>query len=204
MALILDVTEFKENETIQELANLTIQNDLVVGLTPINPYGKFKELVNLKVPIKEWTGCVIVPKAKLDEEVPSNFEKSSKVKTETEEYDEPVETLDEETGEMTTVYLQKTRQVPVLDENDEPVMIQKTWREYTITYEFEAVEDDEGNSQPAKDPAILIGYRDNNKNRSKPVSSKELYDYINHFGIDAIRHKYDYLDYIKVEQGDEF
>jgi len=192
MALTLDVTEFKENETIQELANLTIQNDLIVGLTPVDPYGKFKELVNLKVPIHRWTGCVIVPEAKLDEEVPNNFEKSSKVKVMTESYQEEVISYDEEGNEVITE-VTKTRQVPVLDENDEPVMIQKTWREYTIVYEFDN-----------KDPAILIGYRDNNKNRNKPVSSKELYDYINHFGVDAIRHKYDYLDYIKVEQGDEF
>jgi len=71
---------------------------------------------------------------------------------------------------------------------DDETTRQKTWREYTLTHEKE------------NDASILIGYRDENGNRSSEVSDDELRNYIEHFGIETIKHKYDYLDYIEVDE----
>jgi len=71
----------------------------------------------------------------------------------------------------------------IFDEDGELIR-QKTWLEYTTTYLKDGT------------AIILIGYRDENGNRSEEVSYKELRDYVNHFGIDLIKHRDDFIDLI--------
>jgi len=188
MALEINTENNKDNKTIIELAHQTIPDKLIVGLGK-DPYKELADMIDKKIPINGFVGGVVVAKEKLDEEVPSNFDNSTKVKTEEETYTEDVITYDEDGKEIITP-TDKTRMIPVLDNNDEPVMVPKTWREYTIIHEHE------------DDACILVGYRNGNGNRASEVPNKELIDYIDYFTIDVLLHRDDYLDYIKV-QGDE-
>jgi hypothetical protein len=117
----------------------------------------------------------------LDSKVPEDFINSSKIKTET--YYEDIIVYDDNEEEMFQK-IEKTR--PVLDDNLEPIMEQKTWKEYVWWNYIE----DEFNYIP-------LGYRDEHWNLCHIVSYEELKQWVNFFGINNILTKSEYYLTIK-------
>jgi len=129
------------------------------------------------VEIVDFWGGAENPIAILDEEVPEDFPNRLKVKLVEEQYEVEECTFNEETGEETCVTVIKTRFVPKLNDNDEPVMIPKLFKEYCTNYRISVDE---------KSVLFKIGYTDSHGNLLHKVSDLELRSWVNKFGIDNI------------------
>ncbi len=121
-----------------------------------------------------WGGCEGAI-GLLETDVPVEFPNSKKVKMEEETYEEEECSFDEPSGEEVCVMVEKTRLVPVLDDEGEPVMIQKLWKEYCTNYRI---------SVDGKTVLFKVGYTDSHGNLLHIVTNDELRLWINLFGIE--------------------
>jgi len=138
---------------------------LVIGVTS---YCELVEAYNSGNEIEGFYGSVMVPVTLLSEDVPVDFP-NSQIVVMVEEL-QPV--LDPETQEETGEFIPVM--VPELDENEEPVMRQKTWGEYSRT------------PKETEYPGIVeisVGWLDNNKNLTHIVEHEEFASYVQYFGL---------------------
>ena len=129
------------------------------------------------VKVEDFWGGAENPVAILDEDVPEGFPNRLKVKMVEETYEVEECTFDEETGEEVCVMVKKTRLVPELDEEGEPVMIPKLFKEYCTNYRI---------SVDKKNVLFKLGYTDSHGNLLHKISDLELRSWVNKFGIDNI------------------
>ena len=130
-------------------------------------------LIALKQEIDWFNWFIEVDKEVLDEEVPENFSDSSKIKMIEEEYTEEVCTINDDWDEICEE-VTKTRLVPAM-KDDEPIMIQKTFREYVLSY----YEND-------KKALIFIWHKTIWDCRNEETKSEELYCFTDKFWTDSI------------------
>ncbi len=127
--------------------------------------------------IEDFWGGAEAPVAKLEEEVPAEFPNSLKVKMEEETYEVEVCEVDEEKGDEVCHMEERTKLVPVLDEEGEPVMIQKLWKEYCTNHRI---------SVDKKTVLFKVGYTDSHGNLLHKVADFELRLWVDSFEIDNI------------------
>ncbi len=109
--------------------------------------------------------------------VPATFTDNTKIKTEEYEVEEEVITIAEDGSDITTTEtVTKTRNV--VDENGEPVMTKKNWKEY--------VGNNIHTSLDGETVLIPIGNRDSNGNRLSIILDEELRQWITKFGLDKV------------------
>ncbi len=129
--------------------------------------------------INKFKGAVEVAEASLLIDVPDTFPDNLKVKLIEESYQENVLTIDPDTGEEITESVTKTRMIPELDDEGNPVLVAKTFAEYIG-----------GNYQQSTNTGkvlIPLGQRDQHGNRHGHLLSEEFYLWVNFWGIDNVR-----------------
>lgn len=127
-------------------------------------------LIALKQEIDWFNWFIEVDKEVLDEEVPENFPDSSKQRMEYEEY---IEVEINEEGEE--IEVTKTRMIAAINKDWESIMIQKTFREYVLSY----YEND-------KKALIFIWHKTVWECRNEETKSEELYCFTDKFWTDNI------------------
>jgi len=141
--------------------------------------------------VKGLIGGFEVPTTTLNASVPIIFPNSEKIKYVTEEYTEEIISVGEN-GEDITIEVQRTRQVPDVDEDGEIIMIPKTWADYVGNCYKTSVTNGK--------VLIPLGIRDDNGNRLTVIESDEFYLWVNHFSTTNLLTKSDYVDKIFVEE----
>ena len=130
------------------------------------------------VSIEDFWGGAENPVAILEQDVPEDFPSRLKVKMVEEEFDKEVFEFNEDTGKMESQgFVPETKLVPDLDEEGEPIMIPKLFREYCTNYRISV----DGTSVLFK-----LGYTDSHGNLLHKVSDLELRSWVNKFSIDNI------------------
>jgi len=197
--IISPVTGVITEERLMEALNDGLLDRLSELVSQGINHAQLVEAINNGAIIEDFWGGAESPVAILEEDVPVEFPNSQKVEMEEETYEEEECSFDEETGEEVCVMVEKTRLVPVLDDEGEPVMVQKLWKEYCTNYRISIDE---------TTVCFKVGYTDTHGNLLHKVTNDELRLWITQFNIDNIIVYKDWKTLIKSDkytnqEGDE-